>query len=69
MPVSFSFNRKGSDHKTVVGGCLSIVVRLTLIAYTVLLTSRMINREDNKNQTFSSKKEQFESVSVPDSNT
>ena len=59
VPVTFSFNRKGSDHKTVAGGCLSILIKLTLLAYTVLLTKTMIGKLDNKNETYEDRTDEF----------
>ena len=60
VPVTFSFRKKGGEQKTVIGGCLSIIVRLSLVAYMVLLTSRMLNREDNSNETYDVKRENFD---------
>ena len=59
VPVSFSFDRRGSEHRTVGGGSLSILIRVALVAYTVLLTKRMLEKADNKNATFSNKMDEF----------
>ena len=69
VPVTFSFDRKGSEHKTIFGGSLSILIKVALVAYTVLLTNRMLEKGDNKNVTYDSKMESFEAVSLNESRT
>ena len=34
-PISLNFDRKGSTYKTVIGGCLSIIMVIFTIAYTI----------------------------------
>ena len=50
-PVALKFNKKGSEHKTVVGGCVSILIRIVLVSYIAILFIRLVNRDDNKNET------------------
>ena len=57
MPVTFSFRKKGGEQKTFIGGLISIIVRLSLVAYMAVLTSRMLKREDNSNETYAVKQE------------
>ena len=66
VPVTFSFRKKGSEQKTLIGGSLSILIRLSLVAYIVLLTSRMLKWDDNFNATFDVKKDSFEKVNFGD---
>ena len=69
VPVTFSFDGKGSEHRTLGGGCLSILVRMALVAYTVLLTNRMLKKEDNKNVSYDVKLNEFEAISLNESRT
>lgn len=52
MPVLLTFNNKGSEHKTVIGGCLSIIIRLIMLVYMGILFQRMYFKLDNKNETY-----------------
>jgi len=51
-PVNFSFNKKGQTHKTAIGGCCSLIIRLILAIYAGILFQRMIAFDSNKNETF-----------------
>jgi len=50
--VNFTFDKKGNEHQTIIGGIISLFIRLTFLWYAVILTSRMINLDDNKNESF-----------------
>ena len=52
QPIHFTFNKKGTEHKTVFGGCFSILVRILLLGYTVILAQRMVFYGKNNNETF-----------------
>ena len=47
-PIRLNFNQRGSRHKTVVGGFLSIFIRIALVAYVVVVIHRMFSYGDNK---------------------
>ena len=50
-PIAFKFNKKGSSHKTLLGGCTSLLIKLTLLVYLTLLIIRVVDHQDNKNET------------------
>jgi len=50
--VNFSFNKKGNEHRTKLGGFCSILIKLALFTYAGILIQKMITRSDNKNETF-----------------
>ena len=64
VPVQFEFNKKGSEHKTVVGGCLSLLIRSLLLIYTIILVIRMVSLDDNKNESYDIKNESFLPVTM-----
>ena len=43
QPVIFTFNKKDYEHKTIVGGCVSIGVKLFIFVYACILYSKMIS--------------------------
>lgn len=59
-PVSLGFNKKGSSHKTVVGGWASILVRLIMATYTLDLVNKWWNFLEDRNTTFESTVESVE---------
>ena len=51
-PVELNFNKRGSQHNTVLGGIVSIVVKALMVAYVGLLFNRMlIYGDDSFNST------------------
>ena len=42
-PIELNFNKKGSRHKTVVGGFVSVFVKMALLAYVLIIFLRMFS--------------------------
>ena len=40
--VELNFNRKGSTHNTVLGGCASILVKAAMLFYTAILFQKVV---------------------------
>ena len=47
-PVQLNFNKKGSQHTTVVGGVVSIIVKVLMLTYVGVLMNRMIEYKDDQ---------------------
>ena len=47
--IELNFNRKGSSHNTLIGGVVSVLIKVTIVFYIYLLTKKLINKEDDKN--------------------
>ena len=45
--IQLSFNQKGSEHQTFLGGCVSIVVRSFMIFYTYHTVTRMVSHQSD----------------------
>ena len=45
-----NFNRKGDTHPTVIGGLISIVLKIIYVLYMIYLLQKMLNHDDD--QTF-----------------
>jgi len=43
----FNFNKKGDTYKTSIGGFISLILKLAIIAFTVYKTYLLIMVEDN----------------------
>ena len=43
--ISLNFNKKGSTHNTVFGGCVSILIKLTLLFILAFKTMQMVTRQ------------------------
>ena len=41
--VSLNINKKGDSHKTIYGGCCSIMIKITICFYIWLLITKIIN--------------------------
>jgi len=52
-PANFTFNKKGHEHKTTIGGICSIIIRIMVAVYAFILFQRMASLSDNKNETYS----------------
>lgn len=46
--VSLNFNKEASKHTTVLGGIMSIIVKVTMVLFTLLLLKRLAFYEDDK---------------------
>ena len=66
MPIQFSFNKQGSEHRTFLGGLISLFIRAAILSYTVLLIARMVGRNDNKNETYFEQNQGLENVRYAD---
>ena len=54
--VNLSFNKKagnGNEHKTIIGGSISLIVKAFMAIYLYELVIKMLYRLDNKNESFS----------------
>ena len=47
--VTFNFDRKGDTHKTAIGGILSVIIKLFLTFYVVILLRKFFTRGDPAN--------------------
>ena len=45
--INFNFDRRGETHTTVVGGCVSIFIKIIFAIYIFLCFKRMILHEDD----------------------
>ena len=66
-PVNFSFNKKGVQHKTAIGGCCSLIIRAILAVYAGVLLKRMLYLEGNTNETFILTEEENQEVKFGES--
>ena len=53
-PVLLTFNKKGTHYNTSCGGCVSIIIKVFMMAILVFLIDRLVN---NRQDTISSTKE------------
>ena len=51
--VELNFNKQGSYHKTILGGLVSWLVIFLMVGYIYLLTKKLIAKEDDKNESYS----------------
>ena len=47
--VELQFNGQGSTHNTLIGGAISIFVKLIMFVYIYMLTEKLIEFGDDKN--------------------
>jgi len=52
--VTLNFNKRGSTHKTLIGGFFSIIVKTIIYGYVGLTMKQMLFLEENKNVTIDS---------------
>ena len=45
--IDLKFNSKGTHHKTIIGGIVSILINMILLAYTQQLIFQVINRTND----------------------
>ena len=50
-PIELNFNNAGTRHNTIVGGFVSILVKIAILWYVVLILVRMFSYGDNKEMT------------------
>ena len=48
-PIELSFNKKGSKHKTTVGGVVSIFIKTLIAIYLYILVDRLIYYKNDIN--------------------
>ena len=48
-PIALSFNNKGTSHKTLLGGLVSILIKLLLVFYFFILLRTLVFNQDDKN--------------------
>ena len=46
--IELNFNRKGSSHNTIIGGAMSILIKVIMTTYIFLLVKKLINNEDDQ---------------------
>jgi hypothetical protein len=51
-PVALSFNQQGNTHNTLCGGLLSLLIKLFIFFYFLLLVKKLHWHEDDKNESF-----------------
>jgi len=44
--INLNFNRKGSSHNTIIGGIISILIKITIAIYVYLMLKKLILNED-----------------------
>ena len=49
--IELNFRKEGSSHNTLIGGIMSIFVRVFMAYYIFSLTSTLVNYLDDKNKT------------------
>lgn len=54
LPVQLHFNKKGPSHRTLMGGLVSILIKLFMAFYIFIMFKKMIFFEDNKLSTVTS---------------
>ena len=54
-PIVLSFNNKGNTHNTLLGGSVSILIRLMMLAYIITLTKKLVLYEDDNNTSVESR--------------
>ena len=51
-PIKLNFNRNGDSHKTVIGGVLSIFLKVLYYLYMAYLLHKMFNHEDDRTYSY-----------------
>ena len=47
-PISLTFNKNGSDHKTLLGGCVSLLITIFMVVYITMMSKKWwMNEDDN----------------------
>ena len=45
--VDLNFNKKGHRHNTIIGGIVSIMVKIVMVFYIAFLTNKMMGFKEN----------------------
>lgn len=51
FPIQLTFNQNSNYHKTPIGGLFSLLIKLAMLAYVVIIFNRMFTYGDNKERT------------------
>ena len=51
FPIALNFNKGGSTHKSVLGGAVSIFIKIIIVTYTVVLVNTLVFNENDELQT------------------
>ena len=47
-PISLTFNKSGTDHKTLLGGCVSLLITIFMLVYIPSMSKKWwMNEDDN----------------------
>ena len=47
-PISLTFNKSGSDHKTLLGGHVSLIITIFMLVYITSMSKKWwMNEDDN----------------------
>ena len=47
-PISLTFNKSGSDHKTLLGGYVSLIITIFMLVYITSMSKKWwMNEDDN----------------------
>ena len=49
--INLNFNRNGSEYKTPIGGCFSIVIKIVIWVYIFIKLYNLVTLGDNENTT------------------
>ena len=44
--IKLNFNRQGASHKTYVGGCISLVLKLLILSFVVLKLIKLVHLDN-----------------------
>ena len=48
-PIELNYNEEGNNHKTLIGGVVSIIIQAALLSYVVIVFYRMFTFAEDKN--------------------
>ena len=48
--IQLNYNKRGSSHNTIIGGICSILIKIVILAYFVILAKRLVLKEANKSR-------------------
>ena len=47
FPIALNFNKKGSTHKSILGGSVSIFLKLIILIYSISLVNSLVFNEND----------------------
>jgi hypothetical protein len=47
--INLNFNKEGDSHKTFIGGCFSVFIKVAMFAYVFMNLKKLILKEDDSN--------------------